>query len=124
MAKGIEQDLIGINIIGETTEIEGNIVTSGDMRIDGKLKGDFTSSQKLVVSQTGCIKGNINCNDCDISGKVQGNITTSGLLILRSTATVLGDITIFKLAIEPDGQFSGVCKMTSISQSHSTKEKE
>jgi cytoskeletal protein CcmA (bactofilin family) len=110
MAKSTEE-LVSINIIGETTEVQGNIVTSGDMRIDGKLTGDFTSTQKLVVSQNGSVEGNIRCKECDISGNIKGNIIVSELLILRATAFVLGDITVNKLAVEPDAQFSGVCKM-------------
>ena len=59
MAKSTETETSCINIIGQSTEIQGNITTMGDMRIDGKLKGNISSSQKLVIGQSGMVEGNI-----------------------------------------------------------------
>ena len=101
-----------INIIGQGTEIKGDINISGDMRIDGKLIGNFFSSQKLVVGNSGVIEGTITCKDCDISGKVIGNLFISELLVLKSNADVRGDISTNKIAMDVDAQFSGHCKMS------------
>jgi len=111
MGKNGESEAPGINIIGQGTEIKGDINTSGDMRIDGKLTGNFVSNQKLVIGSDGIIEGNINCKDCDISGKVVGDMCVTELLILKSTSDVRGDISTNKLVVEIDAQFSGVCKM-------------
>ena len=111
MAKGTEMESPSINIIGYGTDIVGNINTTGDIRIDGKITGDFSSNQKLVIGQSGVIEGNITCRDCDISGKVIGNIVVNEVVALKSTADILGDISTQSLVIEMDAQFSGVCKM-------------
>ena len=111
MAKGVESEAPCINIIGQGTEIQGDINTSGDMRIDGKLIGNFSSNQKLVIGTSGIIEGTINCKDCDISGKVIGNMHVTELLILKSTAEVSGDIATNKFVVEMDAQLSGFCKM-------------
>jgi len=111
MGKGTETEAPGINIIGQGTEIKGDINTSGDMRIDGRLVGNFVSNQKLVVGTSGIIEGNIACKDCDISGKITGNLCVAELLILQSTSDVQGDISTNKFVVEIDAQFSGVCKM-------------
>lgn len=99
-----------INIIASGTEIIGEIKTAGDIRIDGKLTGNFTSNQKLVVGASGVVEGNVNCKDCDISGKIIGNMYISELLVLKSTSDVKGDISTNKIVIELDAQYSGVCK--------------
>ena len=111
MGKNIEPESSCVNIIGQGTEIKGDINTQCDMRIDGKLIGNFLSNQKLVVGQHGEIEGNITCKDCDISGKIKGNLCITELLILRSTSNIQGDISMNKLVIEIDAQFSGLCKM-------------
>ena len=121
MAKNTETDTPCINIIGQSTDIQGDIVTSGDMRIDGKLKGNVSSNQKLVVGQFGVVEGNITCKDCDISGKVIGNIAVQELLTLNSTADVTGDVHTKKLVIELDAQYCGVCKMGQESSNNSDK---
>ncbi|MDR1459725.1 MAG: polymer-forming cytoskeletal protein [Bacteroidales bacterium] len=111
MGKNIESEALCINIIASGTEIQGDIKTSGDMRIDGKLIGNFISEQKLVVGTSGLIEGTITCKDCDISGKILGNMSIKELLILKSTADVKGDIHTNKIVMELGAQFSGVCKM-------------
>jgi len=111
MGKNVESEAPCINIIGQGTEIKGDMNTSGDMRIDGKLIGNFSSNQKLVVGQSGIIEGNITCKDCDISGKITGNMCISERLILKSTADVRGDISTNQFVVEIDAQFSGACKM-------------
>jgi len=111
MAKSTEIESPSVNIVGYGTDIQGNVNTSGDIRIDGKIVGDFTSNQKLVIGQSGVIEGNITCRDCDISGKVIGNIVVDELVMLKSTADISGDISTHNLVIEIGAQFSGVCKM-------------
>jgi cytoskeletal protein CcmA (bactofilin family) len=111
MGKGIEAESPSINIIGFGTEIQGNVNTTGDIRVDGKIAGDFSTNQKLVIGQSGIVEGNITCRDCDISGKVFGNIIVNELITLQSTADIVGDISTHKLAIEIGAQFSGICKM-------------
>ena len=110
MGKNIEAESSPcVNIIALGTEIQGEINTTGDMRIDGKLVGNFSSNQKLVIGTSGVIEGNINCKDCDISGKVIGNMSIMELLVLKSTSDVKGDILANKIVMELDSQFSGVC---------------
>jgi cytoskeletal protein CcmA (bactofilin family) len=111
MGKNVESEAPCINIIGQGTEIKGDMTTLGDMRIDGKLIGNFSSNQKLVVGQSGIIEGNAACRDCDVSGKITGNMCITELLILKSTADVQGDISTNQFAVEIDAKFTGSCKM-------------
>lgn len=114
MAKNIENETTtnNINLVGMGTEITGNIVSNGDLRIDGILNGNMTISGKVVVGETGKIKGEVNCKNADISGTIEGKLNVSELLSLKSTSKITGDITIGKLAIEPGTQFNGNCVMS------------
>lgn len=114
MAKYNENEMTSnnINLIGQGTEITGDILCSGDLRIDGILSGNITSKGKVVVGETGKIKGEINCKNSDISGIIEGKITVAELLSLKATAKMIGDITTSKLAIEPGSKFTGYCNMT------------
>ncbi len=100
-----------VNIIGSGTSIEGDIVSGGDIRIDGSLKGTIQTRGKLVVGPTGTVEGEITCRDADISGTVVGKVTVNELLALKATSKVTGDIQTGKLAIEPGADFSGSCGM-------------
>jgi len=114
MAKiNIEADTKVINLIAKGTKITGDIISEGDIRIDGELKGNITCKGRLVVGNSGNITGEIKCNTSEISGAVKGKISISELLALKATSKVTGDIATGKLSIEPGAVFSGSCKMGS-----------
>jgi cytoskeletal protein CcmA (bactofilin family) len=100
-----------VNIIGPGTSIEGDVVSNGDIRIDGGLKGSLRTRGKLVVGPSGNIEGEIHCQHADISGNVRGKVNVTELLSLKATAKVNGEIMAGKLAIEPGADFSGSCSM-------------
>ena len=85
-------DSASINLIGNGTNIVGDIKSNGDVRIDGILTGNISINGKLVVGSTGKIEGNILCQNADISGEINGKINVSELLILKASAKLLGDI--------------------------------
>ena len=110
MAKFAEMEN-SINTITKGTTIKGIISAVGDFRMDGILEGNITLNGKLVVGESGLIKGNIVCQNANIIGQVIGNISVKELLSLNSTACVKGDILINRLSIEPGATFSGTCRM-------------
>ena len=112
MAKFIDNEPNSHNTITVGTEITGDINSNGDIRLDGSLNGNLNSKGKLVVGESGRVKGIINCKNSDIFGIVEGKINVSELLSLKSSAQVIGDIVTNRLAIEPGCNFSGNCKMT------------
>ena len=103
-----------VNIISSSTQINGDIVSKNDIRIDGSLKGSVKIDGKLVVGDEGIIDGDVFCSDADISGSVKGKITVSQLLSLKASAKLDGDIVTNKLAIEPGCSFSGSCSMGAV----------
>lgn len=109
----IDPNAISINIISKGTEIQGNIISQGDMRIEGVLQGDLTSKARIVIGDSGEVKGNIHANDAVISGKVMGNVLVGELLFLKATAKIYGDISVGKLVVENGAEFNGACKMNS-----------
>jgi cytoskeletal protein CcmA (bactofilin family) len=116
MAKSNEIENHTINLIGTGTVIEGNIVSNGDIRIDGSLKGNLSTKGKVIVGDTGKISGEVNCKNFEVEGSVDGKVVVGELLSLRSKSKILGDITTSKLAIEPGAVFTGKCDMSGSTQ--------
>ena len=111
MAKTFEMENSTVNTISTGTIIKGDITAQGDFRLDGRLEGNIQLNGKLVVGETGQIKGNIVCQNANIIGHVDGNISVKEVLTLHASSVVKGDILINKLAIEPGAAFSGTCRM-------------
>src|SRR5512145_1580827 len=125
MAKIIETENNVINQIGVGTEITGDVTTNNDIRFDGALVGNLKTKGKVVIGETGSVKGEINCKNSVLEGKLEGKISVSELLTLKATSSLLGDIVTRRLAIEPGAKFSGNCSMTADnSPSYAAKETE
>jgi cytoskeletal protein CcmA (bactofilin family) len=103
-----------VNHIGVGTVITGEITSSGDIRIDGSLKGSINTKGKVVVGTTGIVEGDVVCQNADVSGELKASISVSELLTLKSTAKLHGDILTNKLAIEPGASFTGSCSMGAV----------
>ena len=106
-----ENETNGINIIGIGTKITGDVNSNGDIRVDGSLHGKLITKGKVVIGETGKVKGEINCKNSDVEGSIEGKVTVSELLSLKAKARINGDIMAGKLAIEPGCQFTGNCDM-------------
>ena len=100
-----------LNRIVEGTNIQGEIKSDSNIRIDGRVIGTITTKGKLVLGATGFIEGEVICASADIEGTITGKITVDQLLSLKSTAKINGDILTGKLAIEPGAVFTGSCGM-------------
>ena len=111
MANYQENITNSINSFANGTEITGEIKSAGDIRIDGKLKGNVDIKGRLVIGATGFVEGEIICGNCDVSGKIIGKITVAELLSLKASANIQGDMITKKLSIEPGAMFTGTCKM-------------
>ena len=100
-----------INTICDGTQIVGDINTKGEIRIDGSLEGNLKATGKVVIGNTGKIKGQIVCKNCDVQGVVDGKIEVEQLLSLKRTSSIKGDIITNQLGIEPGAIFIGTCSM-------------
>ncbi len=99
------------NIIGKGTQVEGNVITGGNLRVEGKVKGSIQTKAKVVLGETSMIEGDIMAQNAEVGGEVRGTIRVSGLLNLKPTALVHGDIVTSKLIFEEGAKFNGKCNM-------------
>lgn len=104
----------GTTIISAGTTLKGDITSNSDLRIDGTIIGNVTSSSKIVIGASGVIEGDLTGNQADIVGKVSGNIKTKDLLQLRGDCVVNGNVYAGKLQVEPTAIFNGQCHMGNI----------
>lgn len=97
------------NILSSDAELKGDITTSGDFRIDGKLTGSIICKGKLTLGVTGRIQGHIECENAEISGTIDGDITALGRVSIKDTAIFNGKIVTTELAVEPGSRITMEC---------------
>lgn len=93
------------SLLSSDLTIKGNVLTSGDIQIEGTIEGDVRA-HLLTVGETATIKGEISADDVVVNGRVIGRLR--GLKVrLTSTAKVEGDIVHKNIAIESGAHFEG-----------------
>ena len=110
-------------LISAGTTLTGDLQSEGDLRIDGTIKGNVTSSSKVIIGATGLVEGLVTGLQADVAGKVAGNIEVKELLQLREQCVVEGNISAGKLQIEPTATFNGQCKMNNGSSVNGAEKK-
>jgi len=121
---GTENNNVVVNFITTGTEITGDINSNEGIRIEGTLTGNLITKGKLVIGETGKVKGEITCKNSEVFGSIEGKITVAELLSLRKTARINGDIMTNKLAIEPGSKFTGNCNMSDDSTTKSFRQEQ
>ena len=97
-------------LIGNSAEIEGNIVFSGGLRIDGKVNGSVYGKQDsstLIISENASVNGEINVTSAYIDGSVVGSVFASDYLELKSKANIMGDVNYASMEIHLGAIISG-----------------
>jgi cytoskeletal protein CcmA (bactofilin family) len=93
------------SLLSNDLTIKGNVMTSGDIQIEGTIEGDVRA-HLLTVGESATIKGEICADDVVVNGRVVGRLR--GLKVrLTSTARVEGDIVHKTIAIESGAHFEG-----------------
>lgn len=100
-----------INRISNGTTIVGTIDTNGDLRIDGRVEGNIHSAGRIIIGETGFVKGDLAAKMLDVMGHFEGTIIVSEVTVLKGSATVIGSLTPGKLVVENGAKFDGTCIM-------------
>lgn len=99
------------SLIGENTEITGDVKFIGGLHVDGRVKGnifaDGDGSSVFSLSDQGVIEGEINVPNNIIDGTVTGNVYSSEHIELEARSRVVGDVYYNLLEMAGGAQVSG-----------------
>lgn len=93
------------SLIGAGTQIRGNVVFVGGLRIDGEIEGDVGvpggESGTLVVGERARIHGKLIAPQLRINGTISGPTISTEFVELQSHARVRGNIYYRSIAMHP-----------------------
>jgi cytoskeletal protein CcmA (bactofilin family) len=105
------EEVSNSNIIGKGTTLTGDLETFGNLRVEGKVKGNIKSKSKVAFGQSSEVDGSVLAQNAEIAGHVTGTVEISETLVLKASAVIDGDIIANKLLVESGAVFNGTCKM-------------
>jgi cytoskeletal protein CcmA (bactofilin family) len=98
-------DRMSPSIIGEDLTVTGNVLSRGEVQVDGQIQGDVHCSS-LIVGEKAQITGGIVAEDVVVRGRVMGSVR--GMRVtLQASSHVEGDVFHQSLAIEQGAYFEG-----------------
>ena len=84
------------SLVSATTRIQGDLVFSGGMHLDGAVTGNVRAVgdevSRLVVGQTGLIEGSVEADVVELHGAVRGDILARQRAVLGARARVEGNL--------------------------------
>jgi len=84
------------SLIGQNTEIHGDVIFSGGLHVDGMVKGSVVAEQGndslLTLSERGTIEGEVKVPNVVVNGTVIGDVHASGHVELASQARINGNV--------------------------------
>jgi len=98
--------------IGNTTVVEGSVISDGSVSIEGTVKGAVSCRETGVVQDGANLNGTLEAENACIAGYVEGNIKARNSVAITSAGKVKGDIDSSSLTIAPGVVFDGNCHMS------------
>ena len=96
------------SIISSDLSITGDMVSNGELHIDGHVEGDIRC-RVLIVGVNAQINGSIQADIARVHGSINGHLYARSVF-LASPSKVTGDITHERLEIEPGAFLEGNCR--------------
>ena len=98
-------------IIGQNTEIKGDLNFRGALLVDGVVKGnikaDEDSDSLLILNQEGLIEGEVTVPNVRLNGQIKGDVHAVGRVELVSQARIEGNVYYSLLEMEMGASING-----------------
>ena len=99
------------SLIGSTTRIEGNVMFSSGLRVDGMVRGNVSALPDqlgtLMVSADARIDGEVQAAQIVVNGAINGPVHATETLELQSGSRVKGDVYYKSLEIHQGAVIEG-----------------
>ena len=96
-----------VTIVGAGARLEGNVVSAGNLRIDGQVKGQINADGDVALSPQSQVEADIRAQNVSVAGRFRGNVVVKGKAQIARGGRVDGNITSKTLVIEEGAVFHG-----------------
>jgi len=83
-------------LVGAETRIDGDMVFSGGLRVDGTIRGNVLeqpgSPSTIILSEHGRIEGSVTAAKIVLNGTVVGPVKSAQFIELQTKARITGDL--------------------------------
>jgi cytoskeletal protein CcmA (bactofilin family) len=99
-------------ILSSDIDFTGTLYFEKPFLIRGKVSGEISATNLLVVDEAAVVDANINASTVVIRGSVTGNVTVSERVEISTTGKLTGNVVAPEIYMEVGCIFNGLCAMT------------
>ena len=100
--KDAQETIIGADVI-----LNGNLKSSGNIQVNGTIKGKIMTEQNIIIGETAVIEGTLEATSIMVSGAIKGNIYAKEDLDINPSGKIFGDVAAKNLIIKKGAIFVG-----------------
>ena len=103
-------------LIGTSAAITGDIISEGNVRVDGEFNGSIHSKKDVLIGEEGLVTGNITAKSIVIYGTVKGNVKSEDIIEVMSSGKLYGDMQAIRISISVGAVFKGKSQMEEVEE--------
>ncbi len=100
-----------ITHIAPGTRVQGQIMGTTEVLIEGGLEGDVKISNRAVIGSEGQVVGTIQARSIRVAGRVRGDVSCQERVEILESGTLEGDVTAPRVVISEGAFFKGKVEM-------------
>ncbi len=104
--------------IGPAAHIKGELLSSDNLHIEGKVEGKIKSGKQVVIGEKGQVQAEVEAEVVSIRGRLEGNCVATSKVEITSTGKVYGNISAPRISVVEGAIFRGASSMP-LEQKHS-----
>jgi cytoskeletal protein CcmA (bactofilin family) len=105
--------------LGPETEFEGLVLLHGPTRIEGRIRGEIRSEDRVWLGPDARVEGRIDAVEVVVEGAVEGDLRASRSIKLRPSARMRGSLESPRLQLDEGSQLEGRCAMDRLPENDS-----
>jgi len=94
-------------LVGPDLILSGELVSEENIRVQGRVEGNISTSGSLLVDPTGFVKGDITAENVVVEGGVEGTVIAAMKFELKPSGRMQGDIRASVVSIAEDSFLRG-----------------
>ncbi len=90
--------------------MNGDIDSNNDVRVEGIIQGNLTTTKRIIIGKTGQVIGNVKGSQVSIMGEVVGEVIATDITVIGETGVVHGTVLTNKIKIESGAEIEACIK--------------
>ena len=98
-------------LLDMNSKLTGDLILETDVRIDGIIEGNVTTSGSLIVGERGGLKGHVKAGSLTVYGRFDGNALVDGMTQIGKAGIFTGRLISEFVSLEEGGELNALVVM-------------